>query len=114
MKPPMAIDVGPYRYTVKVDEAAINKASVDAKDGLLGSHDGGRLVITLDPALAPDMMASVLIHELEHAILFQVGADEGLDQEQVERICNANSTLLLDMLRRNPKLVEHLTNGGRS
>jgi hypothetical protein len=108
LKPPAKVQVGPYLYSVVVDEAAINKASVESQSWRIGDSNHGKLIITLDPSMAPDMMASVLLHEIEHACLAQVGADEDLTKEQLERVCNATSTMLLDTLRRNPKLVEFL------
>lgn len=108
-RPPTQVQVGPYRYRVVVSEAAINKACVDAQDGRYGQHDPQSLTITLDPKMGGDMMASVLLHELEHACLFQVGAEEDLDKAQLERICNATGTMFLDILRRNPELVHYLT-----
>jgi predicted SprT family Zn-dependent metalloprotease len=91
-----------------VDEAAINKECVEARDSRFGSHDPATQTITLDPKMGPDFMAEVLLHEITHILLYHGGTDEDLEKEQLERICNAVSAGLLDCLRRNPALVKYI------
>lgn len=102
------LQVGAIRYSVVVDEAAINRQSVEAREGRFGNHDAASQTFTLDPKMEPDFTAEVLLHEITHAVLYHAGTDEDLSREQLERVCNSVSAGLLDVLRRNPALVKYL------
>lgn len=111
--PPDVIHVGPHPYRVVCEQGAMAKARVEANDvSLIGCHDGGAITITVDPDLPPSQLADTLLHEVLHAVLAHTAADstltshsEGLD----EYIVRAVTPLLLDVLQRNPGLVEFLT-----
>ena len=107
MKLPKQVIVGPCRYEVVRDEAVINKAQVERKTDLLGSHDGQRQRLILAPDQAPDCEADTLLHEILHACYYIGGGQKDDDQE--EEFVATVSGLLLDCLRRNPQLVSYLT-----
>lgn len=107
-KPPSKVQVGAIPYSVVVDEAAINKACVEERSNRFGQHDPGTQTITLDPKMGSDFAAEVLLHEIVHVTLYHNGTDEDLEPKQLERVCSAVSSQLLDCLRRNPQLVRFL------
>ncbi len=103
---PATLQIGPYRYAVVCSEEAINKAQVEDKTDLHGRHHPGRQEIALNPEQAPDCMADTLLHEILHACVYLSGVDvKGKDEE---RMIGGISSVLLDCLRRNPKLVTFL------
>ncbi|MDO8671255.1 MAG: hypothetical protein Q7O66_07460 [Dehalococcoidia bacterium] len=100
---PATIQVGPYRYSVVVDEAAINKASIEFGHHVCGHADHCAGVFTIAPNLSPGKTAEVLLHEVVHAIDNASGMP-ALKEFQVSQI----SVSLLDTMRRNPELVDFL------
>lgn len=107
MKPPSSIVVGPYTYSVVLDEAAIHRASFEAGSPVSGNTEEAAQRIALDPNLAADALAECLVHELVHVLILQ--APLGLTREEDERLAHAFGYSLLDVLRRNPELVTFLT-----
>jgi hypothetical protein len=112
---PAEIVVGPYRYRVVVDQAAIDRAGQEARATLLGQHNPREGAIYLAPDLPDDLEAETLVHELLHTVFDAVGVGGGdgdetlLDQTMEERLVRQCSPMLLDTLRRNPQLVAYLT-----
>lgn len=104
VKAPRHVDVGPYRYKVVLDRAAIDRKSVEFEHALDGKFDLVGQTITLSPELGFDGLRDTLLHELLHALLVTLE----LDGKKEERIVLALAPLLLDTLRRNPKLVRFL------
>lgn len=108
---PDIITVGAARYAVIVDDAAITKAALEmgcVGGKLCGHHNQAELKITLHPNQPPDGARDSLLHELIHALAAQtdVNRDWGdLEEGFVSRLTPA----LLDVLRRNPRLVQFLT-----
>lgn len=111
-KMPDQIIVGPITYDVVIDQAAIDRRSIDLEASLMGHHDGVTQELTLDPDLRPDQMAETLFHELLHAICHVYGVDLGgaigADGGPEERAIRTLSPALVDTLRRNPELVRAL------
>lgn len=110
--PPAGVVVGPFRYAVVVDKDAIARAShADGGGSLSGQTDKDRLTIVIDPDQADDQLADTVLHECLHAVMGLVGADVELGVEKEEQLVRRVSPVLLDLLRRNPKLVAWLTKG---
>jgi hypothetical protein len=78
-----------------------NTYHVEEVEGLIAKHDTyGQVtypdnIIEVDPDMAKDRKANVLIHELLHAMLFEAGYDEQ-DEDQVRRLGNVLSQVLRD------------------
>lgn len=104
MKPPSALRIGPYRYSVKADASVQKRVEHEDGHGLYGLHRPHELTIYVDPTPAEDMVRETLLHEVLHAILlaYRMGRDEE------ENLVAFLSPALLDCLRRNPKLAEYL------
>jgi hypothetical protein len=108
---PDQVLVGPYRYTVVLSQPAVDAASREASAHLCGSADHLAQKISLSPKLGPDARAEVLLHECIHAIFEQTKLDAGLKFDVAERLVEVLGYSVLDLLRRNPKLVAFLTDG---
>lgn len=104
MKPPRTIDVGPYRLEVVVSETAIDRKSIERGAELIGRFEGDSQKITLSPNLAFDMLRETLLHEILHGLLMPLE----LDDKEEERIILTLSPSLLDLFRRNPKLIRFI------
>jgi hypothetical protein len=99
---PRKLRVGPYTYTVTLDQACVD-------DELLGETDPDRHTIRLNPTLPPALLRSTLLHEAMHAVAVSGAAIKGdvrLNQEQwISRLESPLYALLVN----NPALVRFLT-----
>lgn len=109
---PDTIVVGAARYTLLVDQAAIDKAAVEMGYGvqgkLCGHHSHAGLTITLHPDQPADGARDSLLHEVLHALASQTDLNRDWaehDEAFVARLTPA----LLALLRANPALVQFLT-----
>lgn len=94
----MHLQVGAYRWKVRWKRP---------KKGDAGNCQYLKQRIDIDPAQGGDGRADTLLHELLHAAWYVAGITE-FTSKQEERVVGALSPLLLDVLRRNPKLVQEL------
>lgn len=106
---PAGFDLGPFTYTVLVDEVAIAKVSKRQGLDLFGNCDGDMLTVTIDPGVAPGMLRETLLHEALHAVTAMSGVAYEQGEEGEERLVRRLSPLLLELLRRNPAFVAFLT-----
>lgn len=106
--PPSSVVVGPFTYTVTVDQASIDAASVGADTSLRGETDHALATIVIDPKLGPVQTAETLLHEVLHTVFTVAGITQDFGDEKEEQIVNRTAPLLLDLLRRNKALVDYL------
>lgn len=101
----MTIAIGPHTYAVQSDETA--DLELDADDNV-GSCTSYLCRIRVHSKATLSMQRDALLHEVMHAVWYQVGlgASKRLNEEQ---IILAMTTPLLDVLQANPHLVEFLT-----
>jgi hypothetical protein len=109
VKPPNSVVIGPYRYEVSVDEAAINAHSVNVQEECIGRVDRWDQTIVIRPGLGADVERESVLHELLHVVTRVVGLGQ---HDNEERFVTAMAPTLLDALRRNPRLVRYLTEKG--
>jgi hypothetical protein len=102
---PAFVQVGPFRYSIIIDQAAIDRASVESKVTLNGHTDHSEQRMTIAPDLADDRLVEVLVHEVLHAITNLVGLDNDLDDGHEEAVVARLAPAVVDLLRRNPDLV---------
>ena len=100
---PKKIQIGPFVYSVKCDDAAKTVLNSDH-----GETDGARLEIRINPDSADLVQREVLLHESLHAIAAVAGLDHELGEELEEKIVRRIAPVLFDVLLRNPKLVDYL------
>lgn len=114
MRPPTTVNVGPSRYRVEFDYEALAQHEHEQR---LGPIDGfcwySACRIVLKPGLARDREAVTVVHEVLHAMLDTAGLGEDLQAvpypgDLEEAVINRLAPVLLDVLRRNPRLVSYL------
>jgi hypothetical protein len=108
---PAHVDVGPYRYTIVVDELTIRRAENEERARLHGRTEHSRLTIELDPSLPAVKEREVLLHEILHTVAEMVGVRSDLGFNREESVIMRMAPALLDVLRRNPDVVAYLTGG---
>ena len=103
---PKQVQVGPFTYSVTVDQAAIDRAGQEGRETLYGQtrHTISRILV--DPELSADQKRETLQHEVLHACINTSGL--AISTTDQENLVGALSPILLDTLRRNPELVEYL------
>jgi hypothetical protein len=107
--PPRRVTVGPVRYKVRQDaEAVLAAQRSEGNEALLGHCDAQRLIIVVDDALAAGAQREILLHELLHALTLALAMQDELGEKAEELIVARLAPALLDLLRRNPKLVRWL------
>ena len=109
---PKAVQVGPYRYTVECDQAAIDRAGQEMGGNLAGHANHAALRIDLAPDLARDYEAETLLHEVLHGVFCVTGIGRDF-RDAEEPIVARMAPMLLDVLRRNPDLVAYLVADAR-
>ena len=102
MKPPPRIHIGPHTHAVEYDPDLYTS-------GEFGKRDGNRARITLCPGQSPTILRDTLLHEVLHGVLDVTGIAHELGDEKEERYVRRLTPALLDLLRRNPRLVALLT-----
>lgn len=108
MRPPKRIHVGPFEYRVTFDEQAMTARCRAEATELLGHCDTGHLVIDVDPGQPVGQARDTTMHEALHAIVDLTGLNHAWGDSEEDFICRL-SPAILDLLRRNPKLVAYLT-----
>ena len=93
---PRRVTVGPFVYTVTVAD--------ELDEQRMGMVDFRHQTIDLLRDQPPMQMRDTLLHEVMHAVV----RFAGLDMEENERVVAALSSILLMVLRANPRLVAHL------
>lgn len=106
---PTEIIVGPFVYTVSTDENEMLRTCREERTDLLGFSDHRLLRILIRPDQADGMARDTMLHEIVHVVASVSGLAEDWGSEREEQIVQRMTPLLLDVLRRNPKLVAHLT-----
>lgn len=105
MKPPKHIDLGCHRYQLVMSRAAIDRASAQTGDSLLGQTDSKTCRIIVDPQQAASQVADTVMHELLHACCDLIGTTDQLTSDVEESVVRRLAPVLVDVLARNPVLV---------
>lgn len=103
---PKRLRVGPYSYTVANDADTANRVCREREADLLGHTDSRALLIMVEPDQAPGQARDTILHEALHALMSLGNVYD--DPKREEEVVSQLSPLLLDLLRRNPKLVAFL------
>lgn len=107
MKPPRRIKVGPHDFKVLRSKAAIRKREWLHKEELYGETNLPAQEIIVHPTQGPSQLRDTVLHEVLHACAAVAGGP--IPQEDEERFVRPVATVLLGVLRDNPKLVAFLT-----
>ena len=108
MNPPKHVTVGPFRYRLVLDRAAIDRISAGEGERHQGLSDTDRLVVTVDPDLHPQIVRETVFHELLHCCFALIGASDCLSHEQEESVVRRLAPVLYGALRANEGLVSWL------
>lgn len=106
MKRPTSAVVGPYRYAIKFDKAAIDAAGLDEGEALRGLTRNSELLILVDPTIPPVLQRETLLHELLHAAYFASGGEinAAKDEHREETVVSLLSPRLFGVLCDNPAI----------
>lgn len=106
--PPKHVQVGPFRYRLVLDRAAIDRISAAEGDRHQGLSDTDRLVVTVDPDLHPQIVRETVVHELLHCCFSLIGASDALSHDAEESVVRRLAPVLYGALRANKGLVSWL------
>jgi hypothetical protein len=109
---PKKIAVSHSIIEIATDPRSIFSASKQENEVLFGRYDSHESKITIDGSGHPSVQRETLLHEILHAIIGHTNlSSEGgpLSGDAEEAVIRAISPMLLDTLRRNPKLASYLT-----
>lgn len=109
-KLPKAVVSGPHIFTVR------EAKDIRDKDDccLLGDVNYNQMVIRIEQQLCISKKREALLHEITHSIFRTADIDRELGPEKTDSEIFRIVPLFLDVLRRNPKLVEYLMEKGDS
>lgn len=81
MKPkiPDHVDVGPYCYTITVDELARHRAQESAQTILLGHTNHDDLTVIINEKMSASLARETLLHEMLHTVNEVTGKSESSD-----------------------------------
>lgn len=103
--------MGPVTYRVGYDtQDWESTGNSDQMPKMYGYTDHRQSVILLHPQTSPGMLPVVFLHELMHAVAFTAGAVDTRDRPEEDWVVMV-SPMLLDTLRRNPKVTAFLLGG---
>ena len=105
MKRPVNVRVGVHTYRLVFDRDAMNAASAEHGDRLLGRCDTEALVIVADDRQAGSQLAETLVHEVLHACFDLIGATEDVSSDVEERLVRRLAPVVAGVVADNPKLV---------
>lgn len=103
-QPPRKVYAGNHAYKVTVDKSGIVGDHAENR----GSTQNETLSIVLDGRLARSHLRQTLLHEVLHAVWDQTALTATDVQDDQELVVQALAPVLLDVLCRNPSLVEFL------
>ncbi|MER7707238.1 hypothetical protein ABTX81_30595 [Kitasatospora sp. NPDC097605] len=111
---PARLRIGHLTYTVLLDTAVVDEASVRGQVALHGFSSSGEQRIGVRADLPSDREAEVVLHEVLHQCLRVAGVDPDADaaaglKDVEERAVNSIAGVLLAVLRDNPALTAYLT-----
>ena len=99
MKPPRTIKVGPHDYTIRPERRD--------GDDFAETHTD-RCEIIVSGKQCQSQLRDTILHEIFHACSDLAGLRFEMGEENDERYARRMAPVFLDVLRRNPRLVEFL------
>lgn len=105
-RPPRTLRIGPYTFTLRVDDAAIIDEVGTGVDSIAAFTNLAALTMTF--ATKANQPAAV-VHEILHVLSDQSGLNIRLGQEREEDVVQSLEHGLLAVIRANPALIAYLT-----
>ena len=103
---PKTLRIGPYKYTLKVDDAAILDYQSVGGEQVGAFTDPPHRSMTFASASS---QPSTTLHEVLHVLCDQSGLNIRLGSEREEDVIQSIEHLLLGVIRDNPALIAYLT-----
>jgi Zn-dependent peptidase ImmA (M78 family) len=97
------IKIGPFDYSVKMYDVIKFDADEGEKYVTFGTINPGTQEISLIKGMTAQNERLTLLHEVVHGIFQNIGM-----VEQDESLVSALSNNLMDVIKRNPKLIDYL------
>jgi len=109
---PDDVIIGPYTYNVVIRKRPFvanekEHPKETAGTDLLGYTDTASHRIDIAEGVPPAAMADTLLHEILHGVCDVVGMCESEDVNE-EKVIRMITPTLIDVFRRNPKVVEYI------
>lgn len=101
---PKTVFAGPFVFNIRSEAGPFMAAEESEKTRLYGRTDYISGTIDIRPAVALSFTQETLMHEALHAAFFAAR----LNPQNEEEVVNSLSPVLLDLLRRNPDLLNYL------
>lgn len=103
--------VGPMRYSIRVDDAAVDKYAVAKKVDYAAYSDHESCEIFLRGGFSIYGQRESVMHELLHCVMHVTGFWYHTENDKVngEEICQSLSNPLIAVLRDNPHITAWLT-----
>lgn len=110
VRPPRSLTIGPFKITIDTSKKAQERVDRDSDGPLYGMWDGRQASILLSSRAADTIIKETLLHEMLHAIFELSGASSVhiKDSDTEEGIIRSATPMLLDTLKRNPRIVSYL------
>lgn len=105
---PSKIDVGPVSYLLMLNDSTRIRGQEFIRGNVLGETGHDQLEIVIDPNQPPGRLRDTVFHETMHVAMHLTGIDFELGTEKEEHYVRRLSSIILEILRRNPDLVEYL------
>lgn len=105
---PVELEIGPHRYEVIADRAALDAICRAQRTDLLGHTDSRLNTIAVAPDQAGAQLRDTLLHEALHAIFDYIGLSHDWGPALEEHVICRLSPAVLELMRRNPVLVNYL------
>jgi hypothetical protein len=102
---PTSIVLGPHAYEVRADEESVRLLHAH---GNRGATYNDQSIVRIDPDRPKTALAETVLHELMHCIVDKSPLRDRFSKEDDEAIVVMMSVGVLELLRRNPELVEFL------
>ncbi len=107
---PEYVDIGPHRYAIRWDEAALDRERVRQDESTMhGAIRYQQNEITVDSKIVGSHQRRALLHEILHGVLEVTGwAGPGPEKPDADDFLVRLDSMLLDVIQRNPHVVQWL------
>lgn len=102
---PRRVWIGPHPYKMSYDSETLEREGRERGHSLAGLSNHVDQEFSIDPSQAPTGERETVLHEVLHAVFALTELSGDVEEDTISRL----SPAMLDVLRRNPRLVAYLT-----
>jgi hypothetical protein len=92
--------------TFKCPYGDLSILSAEDLQNASGLYNDSKATISILKDLVPEVEKRVLLHELAHHMLYWGGLRNVIGEAVEEQVCDAFSVFVINMVRKNPKLIQ--------